>query len=121
MATPNKFRREIELALNGNTYAVRPTFDKMARLESRFGAAVQLMKRVGDNGATQAELAQIVGVMLRGEPNAPREQDIPRLVFEQGSATVGSSIVDFIVAGVTPSEASAAKADADAEADAGNP
>jgi hypothetical protein len=119
MATPNKFRKETELKLNGHTYACRPSLDKMGRIESRFGPALPLLRRVGAGEATQLELAQIVAVMLRGVPHAPREADIPELIFEEGSAGIGGSIVNFLVNGVTVDTPEKPEEE-NAEGDAGN-
>jgi hypothetical protein len=101
----NKFRKEAELILNGHSYSVRPTFDKMARIESTFGPAVVLMRRVGDGNVTQAELTRIVQIMLRGVANAPREADLPPLIFDQGTMSVAGNIVTFLVNGITTSDA----------------
>jgi hypothetical protein len=119
MAAPNRFRKETELVLNGHTYACRPTLDKLARIESRFGAALPLLRRIGEGNVMQAELATIVQIMMRGLSNAPRDADVGPLIFEQGVISVSSNIVDFLASGIT---SEVAKSDEDEpEAEAGNP
>jgi hypothetical protein len=120
MANPNKFRRETDLVLNGHTYSCRPTMDKLARIESRFGAALPLLRRVGDGGATQAELTAIVQIMLRGVHNAPRDADVAPLIFDQGAITVAGNIVDFIASGITSDAPPKEEGEGEREAE-GNP
>jgi hypothetical protein len=120
MAPPNKFRKETELVLNGHTYACRPTLDKIARIEGRYGAALPLVRRIGEGNVTQGELAVIVSVMLRGVHNAPRDTDIGELIFEQGVIPVSSNVVDFIASAIT-SEVTAKPEDEEGVSQQGNP
>jgi hypothetical protein len=117
--TPNKFRKEAELVLNGHTYECRPTMDKIARIESRFGAALPLLRRIGEGNATQAEIVAIVQIMVRGLSNAPKDPDVGPLVFEQGVISVSGNIVDFLVNGIT-SDTTTKQDEEEREADAGN-
>jgi hypothetical protein len=115
----NKFRKESDLILNGHTYSVRPNLDKIARIETRFGAAPVLLRRCAEGNVTQAELSQIVGIMLRGQPSAPRDSDIPALVFEQGTMAVSTNVVEFLVNAVTTTDMERQPTPED-EADEGN-
>jgi hypothetical protein len=120
MAVPaNKFRKETVLTLNGHSYACRPTLDKIARIESRYGPALQLARRVAESNATQVELTNIVQVMLMGAHNKPRDQDVAELVFEQGVNPISSSVVEFLLSATTSDAVKPGEEDGAQEA--GNP
>lgn len=119
MASPNNFRKETELVLNGHTYECRPTLDKIARIESRFGPALPLLRRIGEGNATQQELTTIVQVMLRGVRNAPRDADIAELIFEHGVVSVAGNVVEFLAGAIT-SDTSKEPATIEGQAEPGN-
>jgi hypothetical protein len=101
MVVPNKHRKESELVLNGHSYTVRPTMDKLARIEGRFGAALVLLRRLQNGEVTQAELAALTAIMVRGLPNAPREADLPQLIFDEGSPNVSGNVLTFVLNGMS--------------------
>lgn len=117
---PNPHRKEVILTLGGKNFAVRPTLDKIMRIESRYGPASPLMQRIARGEATQVELGAIVTVMLAGQRGAPNALQIGELVFQQGIGTLSGQISEFLASALISETSLATNGEALEETQPGN-
>ena len=78
-------RDEIEIELGGATYRVRPTFKIISAIEmaTNQGCTALGAKFLQQQGSL-TEMAAILFHVLRHEKNAPTQEEIQEMVFEDG-------------------------------------
>lgn len=100
----NKFRKEVEITLDGTTLACRPTMAKIAEIEGRFGPALSLLRKLSAGEIGITDICALVQIMAKGAPGAPAPKDIPELVFQSGAYSFAGPVADFIGNALTTDE-----------------
>lgn len=92
----NKFRKEVTVEIDGVSLACRPTLAKISEIEGRFGPALEILRRLGSGTIPVAEMAAIVGIIVKGVSGAPTLREVPELVFAAGTYTFAGPVAEFL-------------------------
>lgn len=102
----NKFRGEVEFTLDGETYAVRPSFKIVSEIEGAIGGILPFMNRIQRGDYRLTEIVTLVQIVLRGQPDAPKFRDIPDLVMgaDEGPIAFLGPIAELLTNAITGGE-----------------
>jgi len=94
----NKFRNEVKLELNGNSYLLRGTFGALVEIEDEVGEPLPVL--LNNIAQGNVSLRTIMSVILYGARAANPDLDEDRLeqdIAEGGINTAITGIVEFLV------------------------
>lgn len=96
--TANPHRGDVEVALNGAAFTLRPTFDRLAACEASTGRTLQALAADALNGALG--LRDSVAILEAGLTAKPA--DVGRAVVESGGVlAVAPAVGRFLLHGLT--------------------
>ena len=99
----NKARGEVDLTLGGDTYTIRPSFDRIANIEGQVGGILPFLERLQTNRWTVTELVTVVQCMMRGQSDGPKPKEVPDLMLqaEDGVISFVGPVAEFLTNCVT--------------------
>lgn len=100
----NKFRKEVTIELDGTSLTCRPTLSKIAEIESRFGPALEILRKLGAGGMSVTDLVALVALIVKGAPGAPAPKDVPEMVFSVGAYSFAGVVSEFIANALSSDE-----------------
>ncbi len=94
----NRHRGEVEVALGGARYTLRPTFEALCEIEERTGLGlVELARRFWEGRFGVGELAVVLWAGIRAAHGAaPDYERIGRWVVEQGVQDLAGPVARFL-------------------------
>lgn len=124
---PSHFSREtkeVTFLLGAAEFTQRASLGVLQRIEARFGAAGRLIGRIGSQDFTVADTAELLGLILRDHPEAPKKAAMVAAIEPAGLRETNGALIAFLGYGIasdmpSPEElkaAAAAKADAEGNA-----
>jgi hypothetical protein len=111
-------RKEIDAVLDGRTYTVRPTLERVAEIEDRFGSVLSVLRKMQANDIGVGVLCGIFGIMLRGAKDsagvaAPPYFEVVKAAFDAGAyATCSGPVSAYLAAAIAADDPATAGATA---------
>lgn len=102
----NKTRGEVDFVLDGETFAVRPSFKVVSEIEAAIGGILPFLNRIQRNDYRITEIIAIMQICLRGQPDAPKFKEVPDLVMsaEEGPISFIGPIAELLTNAITGGE-----------------
>ena len=98
----NAQRGEVEIALGGRRYVMRPSFAAIAEIETRTGQGViGLARRLASGDIRVSDVAAIVTAGLRAAGEPAKLEMVGEMVLEEGLASLAPSLGAFLSAAIS--------------------
>ncbi|MEO0462320.1 MAG: gene transfer agent family protein [Pseudomonadota bacterium] len=79
----NPARGEVEFAIDGSAYVLRPSFENLVAAEAELGSLFALVERASDGALTLSEMTALIWHCLPGEAR-PERDAVGRAVLSIG-------------------------------------
>lgn len=100
--TSNPQRGEVEIALAGRRFTLRPTFQAIAEIEKQTGCGlIELLQCLSGGGVKVSDLAAIITAGLRAAGEPARFDKVGAMLLESGLEPVMQPVGEFLVGAVT--------------------
>lgn len=86
----------LEIACCGGHFSIKRSLDLARRIEGIFGPIEPIAQKLELGALTLAQVAAVYGVLLKGQPDAPKLADIEAWVFEEGGFAAGNRVAFFV-------------------------
>lgn len=117
MTDINPKRGEISIKLGEKEYKGRVTLDAMMKIETSMNMGLlQIAQRLSDGALTLNEMGTIITPVIRGGGNDITQNDVLKMVWDNGTMNCFKIVSDIISNALNPDEGDAKKKEAIAEA-----
>ena len=101
-AVANRHRGDVEIALAGRRFLLRPTFAAIAEIEERSGQGlIALARRLAAGDIRIVDVATIVTAGLRAAGEPAKRETVGEMVLETGLGPLAPAIGAFLRAAIT--------------------